>query len=104
MLEYKKIIPKFNNILNDIIRILIILIIGVIYINVDIEFDMRVPFMFVELYFIEKIFMDKDSKKLFLNRKFNDKWRYVILKILYISLIEVSFISSLDFSAYHPRI
>lgn len=104
MLEYKKIIPKFNNILNDSIRILIILIIGVIYINVDIEFDMRVPFMFVELYFIEKIFMDKDSKKLFLNRKFNDKWRYVILKILYISLIEVSFISSLDFSAYHPRI
>ncbi len=104
MLEYKKIISKFSNILNDIIRILVILIIGAIYINIDIEFDMRVPFMFVELYFIEKIFMDKDSKKLFLNRKFNDKWRYVILKILYISLIELSFISSLDFSAYHPRI
>lgn len=102
MIEYKNIIPKLNRIFNLIIRILTIVIIMAIYINVDIEFDMRIPFMFVEVYIIEKIFMNKENKQLLLKRNFENKYKYFCFKIIYILLIELSFISSLAFSTYHP--
>ena len=39
MLEYKKIIIKFNTFVNFIIRVIVILLIAFIYINMDIEFE-----------------------------------------------------------------
>ena len=102
MLEYKTIIKKFNHLINFIIRVLVILVIIFIYLNIDIEFDMRIPFMCVEIYAIEKIFMDKNTNKLFLKREYDNSYKYIILKIIYIALIEIAFVSSLDFSTYHP--
>ena len=102
MLEYKEPFKKISFLFNQLIRIAIILLIIIIYINVDIEFDMRIPFMFVELYVIEKIFMDRENKILILKRSFDNKWKKILLKIIYISLIEISFVSALDFSSYHP--
>lgn len=102
MLEYKNPIKKANTLINSIFRIIVIVLIAIIYINIDIEFDMRIPFMFVEIYVIEKLFMDKENHTLFLKRKFENKWKYAFMKIIYVLLIEFSFISSLDFSAYHP--
>ena len=87
---------KMENIL------VVILLIVCVYLNFDIEFDMRVPFMFVEIYIIEKIFMDRENKILFLERQFDNKWKYWLLKVLYVVLIELSFVSVLDFSEYHP--
>ena len=102
MIENKRPIQNFNMVINSIFRMIIIVLIVLIYINIDIEFDMRVPFMFVELYIIEKIFMDREKNVLFLKRKYDSKWKSIALKIVYIALIEISFISSLDFSTYHP--
>ena len=102
MLEYKKPLKKANTLINFIFRIVVIFLIAVVYINIDIEFDMRIPFMFIEIYVIEKIFMDKENHMLFLKRKFENKWKKAFLKIIYVLLIEFSFLSSLDFSAYHP--
>ena len=102
MIEYKRPIQNLNMVINSIFRMIIIVLIVLIYINIDIEFDMRVPFMFVELYIIEKIFMDREKNVLFLKRKYESKWKSIALKIVYIALIEISFISSLDFSTYHP--
>lgn len=104
MIEHKQPIKRLNNFANIIFRIIIIVLIIMIYLNIDIEFDMRVPFMFIELYSIEKIFMDKENQKLFLKRDFDNKWKYIIMKVIYIALIEIAFVSSLDFSVYHPRI
>lgn len=102
MVEYKRPIKNLTNFINLIFRIVIIVLIIIIYVNIDIEFDMRVPFMCIELYIIEKIFMDKENKKLFLKREFESKCKYITMKIIYILLIEIAFVSSLDFSAYHP--
>lgn len=102
MIEFKRPLKNVNIVINSIIRIIIITFIILTYINVDIEFDMRVPFMFVEIYIIEKLFMDRENNVFFLKRKFDSKWKSIILKIIYITLIEISFVSSLDFSTYHP--
>lgn len=102
MLEYKKIVKKTTIFLNSIFRIIIIMLIVIIYLTINIEFDMRIPFMAIELYFIEKIFMDRERHILFLKRQIENKWKYIVAKIAYIALIELSFVSSLDFSTYHP--
>ena len=102
MIEYRTPIKNTNIVVNSVIRIIVIALIIFTYINIDIEFDMRIPFMFVEIYVIEKIFMDRENNVLFLKRKFNNKWKYLALKVIYIALIDLSFVTSLEFSAYHP--
>ena len=102
MLEYKCLFKKLNKYFNLIFRLVIMATILIIYLNIDIEFDMRIPFMCVELYIIEKIFMDKQKNTLLFNRKFNDKKEKWLYKIIYYTLIFIAFITSLDFSAYHP--
>ena len=102
MFEYKIIIPKLNKILNLLLRIIIICFIMFIYFQIDIEFDMRIPFMCMELYVIEKMFMNKETKTLLLNRKFDSKKDKMLTKLIYILLIAISFVTSLDFSTYHP--
>ena len=102
MIEYKKIIPKLSKKINVMLRLMIIAIIICVYNLVDIEFDMRIPFMCTELYIIEKILMDKDKKVLFSKRHFESKFKYYLMRIVYVLLIEISFVSSLDFSSYHP--
>lgn len=102
MIEYKVIIPNLEKKFNFVLRIVISALIMCIYVLVDIEFDMRIPFMFVEIYTIEKILKDKDKNILFLKRSFESKCKYWLTKVIYVLLIELSFISSLDFSSYHP--
>ena len=102
MIEYKVIIPKLGKNFNLVFRVAIIALIIYIYFLADIEFDMRIPFMFVEIYVIEKIMMDKDKNILFLKRSFESNCKYWLMKVTYILLIELSFVSSLDFSSYHP--
>lgn len=102
MFEYKIIIKKLNKICNLILRIIIILFIMFVYVNFDIEFDMRIPFMCMELYIIEKIFMDREKKVLFVDRIFNNSVESILSKLVYLFLIALSFVTCLDFSAYHP--
>lgn len=102
MIEHKVLITKINYFLNLLIRIAAIIIIVIIYLNIDIEFDMRVPFMCMEIYFIEKLFRNNETKELFLVRDFDKKSKKIIFRIIYIFLIGVSFVSCLDFSKYHP--
>ena len=102
MIEYKVIIPNLGKKFNLVLRTTIITLIMYIYVLVDIEFDMRIPFMFVEIYIIEKILMDKDKNVLFLKRSFEGKFKYWFMKVIYVVFIELSFVSSLDFSSYHP--
>lgn len=102
MIEYKKPIKQFNDFFNFVVRIIVMVVIILIYVNVKIEFDMRIPFMCIELYIIEKMFMDKENSVLFLKRNFNSRKKFIIFKLIYILLIELSFVSSLDFSSYHP--
>ena len=102
MIEYKTMFKCLNNTINLILRIAIIVLIFVIYMNIKVEFDMRIPFMCIELYIIEKLFMDKDKKILFTNRKFENKAQKIVLKLAYLSLILLAFVTSLDFSKFHP--
>ena len=102
MIEYKEPIKNMNFICNLLFRIAVIALIVILYLNVDIEFDMRVPFMFIEIYAIEKLFMNRENRILFLKRNYDNKWKGFLLRLAYIALIELSFISSLDFSSYHP--
>lgn len=102
MIEYKNIIPMLSKKINMVIRVIIVILIMCVYFFIDIEFDMRIPFMCVEIYIIEKILMDKDTKILFLKRSFKNKFEYWLMKFVYVLLIEISFVSSLDFSKYHP--
>lgn len=102
MVEHKILLKSLNKFINFLIRIFVIIIIAIIYLNIDIEFDMRVPFMCIEIYVIEKLFRDSDTKKLFLDREFDKKSQKFLLRIIYIALIGASFVSCLDFSKYHP--
>lgn len=102
MIEYKELIKRANYYINLILRITVMLLIAIIYFNIDIEFDMRVPFMCIELYVIEKIFMDKETGELIFKRKISKKHQKILMRLLYIALIEIAFVLSLDFSTYHP--
>lgn len=98
VINNKKIFPKLGNILNIIIKIISIIGIMLIYIFVKIEFDLRIPFMFLGLYAVEKIFMDKENKILFSKREFKTNTE----KIIYILFITLVLGASLLMSYYNP--
>ena len=98
IIDRKKVIQKLNESINVIIRINIFILISLIYLRFRIEFDLRIPFMFLELYAIEKIF-EKDNL-LFLKQEFKNKWEIVKRKSIYIFLILLTFGLSLCYLEY----
>ena len=56
IIDRKRVIPNFSENVNLVIRINIFILIELIYLKFRIEFDLRIPFMFLELYAIEKVF------------------------------------------------
>lgn len=80
IIDKKEIFKKLNEKQNLIIRLNSVFLIILIYQNLKIEFDYVVPFIILELYGIEKLFM-KDNKLLV------EQESTKIKKILYISLI-----------------
>ena len=94
IIDRKVIIKKLTENQNLIIRINIFVLILAAYLKFKIEFDLRIPFLFLELYAIEKLFMRdgiliKKSKSAKLTKK-----------VLYIILILVAFAISLLFITY----
>ena len=98
IIDRKRVIPNFSENVNLVIRINIFILIELIYLKFRIEFDLRIPFMFLELYAIEKVF--KKDNMLFLKQNLKDKWNKVKSKSLYISLIFITFALSLCFVEY----
>lgn len=94
VIDRKIIFKKLSENQNLIIRINIFILIALAYLKWKIEFDMRVPFMFLEIYAIEKLFM-KDG--ILIKRNSNEK---IIKKIIYILAILVSFALSLIYVKY----
>ena len=95
IIDRKIIIKRLNEKQNLFIRINIFILIVLIYLNFQIEFDMVVPFMILELYAIEKIF-EKDNKLLLKQtEKITNKKR-----ILYLFLILICLIVSTLFIGY----
>lgn len=79
ILSQKKIIPKYNEIINVFIKILIILLILLAYLNLEFDYGLRISFIMIGLYFIEKL-CPKDT------------WAS---KLKYLSLILIVFLLSL---------
>ena len=94
-IDKKIIIKKLNENKNLILRINIILLIAIAYLNLNIEFDMMVPFITLELYAIEKLF--EKGNKLLLKQE-NDLT--IKKKIIYVALILLCFTISLMFVTY----
>lgn len=93
VIDRKTIIKKLNEKQNLFVRINMFILILLAYLNLQIEFDMVVPFIILELYGIEKIF-EKDNK-LLLKQAENSKKR-----ILYIFLILICLTISTCFIGY----
>lgn len=94
VIDRKVIIKKLTENQNIIVRINIFILILVAYLKFKIEFDLRIPFLFLELYAIEKLFM-KDG--ILIKKSKNVK---LIEKVSYIILILVAFAISLLFITY----
>lgn len=95
IIDRKIIVKRLNEKQNIFIRINIFILILLIYLNFQIEFDMVVPFLILELYGIEKIF-ERDNK-LILKQTGDYKKRK---RILYLFLIFVCLIISTLFIGY----
>lgn len=93
ILDRKIIINKLNEKQNLFVRINLFILILLAYLNLNIEFDMQVPFIILELYAIEKLF-EKDNK-LLLKQSVKIKTR-----LLYLFLILVCFAISIYFLGY----
>ena len=63
ILDRKKIIERYNELINLGIKILLIIIILATYLKFDIDYGMRIPFIMAALYGIEKIFNKTDYTK-----------------------------------------
>jgi len=93
IIDKKIIIKKLDENQNLLIRINLLILILMAYLNFNIEFDMQVPFIILELYAIEKLFQ-KDNK-LLLKQEVKIKTR-----LLYLSLILVGLFASIYFLGY----
>ena len=93
LIDEKKVINKLSENKNLLLRINLIIIIIITYLNFKIEFDMQVPFLMIEIYLIEKLFMVED--KLLLKQEHNIK-----LKLVYLSLIVIALLISTKFVGY----
>ena len=82
VLSQKKIIKKYNDIINIFIKIIIILLILIAYLNFEFDYGLRIPFIMIGLYFIEKL-CPKDT----LANKL--KYLSLILVVFLLSLIKV---------------
>lgn len=78
------IFKRLNEKQNLFVRINLLILILLAYLNFKIEFDMVVPFIILELYGIEKIF-EKDNK-LLLKQEYTKKKRILYLFLIFISL------------------
>ena len=97
IIDRKIIISRLNEKQNLFVRINIFILILYAYLRFKIEFDMRIPFLFLELYAIEKLF-ENDEKVLI---KKNKKSK-LISRITYLGLIFFAFAISLLFVTYTP--
>lgn len=96
VIDRKTIFKKLSYNQNLIIRINIFILIALAYLKCKIEFDMRVPFIFLEIFAIEKLFM-KDG--ILIKRNSKEK---IIKKVLYILSILACFALSLIYVTYSP--
>ncbi len=94
-IDRKQIICKLSEDKNLIIRINIFVLIAVAYLKLNIEFGLRIPFLFLEMYAIERLFMDKG--KLLHKREFNRKIEKIKYKTAYLACILIAFASLLIF-------
>lgn len=95
VIDRKIIVKKLNEKQNLFVRINIFILILLAYLNVQIEFDMVVPFIILELYGIEKI-LEKDNKLLLKQTEDDKKGK----KFLYLFLILLSLTLATFFIGY----
>lgn len=94
IIDRKIIFKKLNENQNLIIRINVFILIALAYLKLKIEFDMRVPFIFLEIYAIEKLFL---TNGVLIKKSINAK---NIKKIIYVLAILVCFYLSLIYVTY----
>ena len=82
ILSQKKIIQKYNEIINIFIKLIIIILILIAYLNLEFDYGLRIPFIMIGLFFIEKLCpKDTWASKL--------KYLSLILVVFLLSLIKV---------------
>ena len=94
-IDRKQIIHKLSEEKNFIIRINMFVLILVAYLKLNIEFGLRIPFLFLEMYAIEKLFMN--NGKLLHKREFHGMLEKIKYKVIYLVCITIAFASSLIF-------
>ena len=96
VIDKKTILKNLTEKQNLIIRINIAILVAIAYLKLKLEFDMRIPFMFLEIYAIEKLFSeDNILYKKSTNRK-------PLKEIAYIFCILIVFALSLIYITYTP--
>lgn len=95
IIDRKIIIKKLNEKQNLFVRVNLLILIALAYLNFQIEFDIVVPFLILELYGIEKLF-EKDNKLLLKQTKDLQKGK----RILYLFLILICLSVSTCFIGY----
>ena len=99
IIDKTNIVMKFNNKINLFIRINILIVILLVYLNLKIEFGIQVLFLFLGIYLLEKKFSNM-SNELLLKRKFERKIDYIKKKIVYLIIILFAIIISTCFVDY----
>lgn len=100
IIDRKVIIRKLDENKNLIVRINIFILILLAYMKLRIEFDWTIPFLFLELYGIEKLF--QRDNELLLKQTFENKIRQFKNNSIYLFLIFIAILLSTCFIEYSP--
>lgn len=92
IIDRRKLFSKLNRGLNIFLGINILILILYVFFRLNIEFKMQVPFLFIEIYLIEKAFIDSQNKLLLKSsNKLNVKNKLIYILLILISIFTSSF-------------
>ena len=92
VIDRRKMFSNLNNSLNLLLDLIVLIFVVFIYLNLNIEFKMQVPFLFIEIYLIEKAFIDSQNKLLLKSsNRLNVKNKLIYILLILISIFTSSF-------------
>lgn len=92
VIDRRKMFSNLNNSLNLLLDLIVLIFVVFIYLNLNIEFKMQVPVLFIEIYLIEKAFIDSQNKLLLKSsNKLNVKNKLIYILLILISIFTSSF-------------
>lgn len=90
-----------SNLIDIIIKIIAVIIIALVYLKLNIEFELRIPFIILGIYIIEKVLADKEGKLLY-KKQYKTHREKVLEKTIYLISIFLVLLVSITMLKQSP--